>query len=175
MTDERLRELSEALNELDTELDWERAIEIVRKRTEVWSILLARAEAVDAPWLSEYRVRFGSGDDPAAVVVKTTAHLRITVPRPRYRLVSAFGEEKSLSAWARDPRCRVSYHTLYARIARADWEPELAIETETDQDAMFTAISSTEIPDANRHGKRDSIVQTCIRIGGLGRRLLQQS
>lgn len=47
--------------------------------------------------------------------------------RPYLRLVEAFGETKSVSAWARDPRCAVSYPTLYNRLARAGWPPELAL------------------------------------------------
>ncbi len=33
------------------------------------------------------------------------------------RRLEAFGERKSLSEWARDPRCKVSYETLYNRVA----------------------------------------------------------
>lgn len=45
------------------------------------------------------------------------------------RLVSAFGETKNISAWARDGRCAVSYKTLYTRLAHLGWLPELAITT----------------------------------------------
>ena len=42
------------------------------------------------------------------------------------RLIAAFGENKTLSDWVRDPRCSVSYRALQSRLKR-HWEPELAI------------------------------------------------
>jgi hypothetical protein len=41
--------------------------------------------------------------------------------------VPAFGESKSVAEWARDPRCRVAYFTLYLRIVKKGWDPETAI------------------------------------------------
>lgn len=43
------------------------------------------------------------------------------------KLVNAFGEGKSLPDWARDPRCVVSYDTLFRRIHRFGWAIEKAI------------------------------------------------
>lgn len=45
--------------------------------------------------------------------------------------VEAFGEAKSLAEWARDPRCRVDYNTLYRRIVQygRPWPAERAITT----------------------------------------------
>jgi hypothetical protein len=42
-------------------------------------------------------------------------------------LVTAFGETKPLGAWAKDPRCVVSYWTLRHRIERTKCDPEQAI------------------------------------------------
>lgn len=47
---------------------------------------------------------------------------------PAPALCSAFGETMSLRAWAKDPRCVVSYGTLAYRL-RSDWLPEEAITT----------------------------------------------
>jgi hypothetical protein len=45
------------------------------------------------------------------------------------QLVTAFGETKNVADWHRDPRCAVTYKTLYARLANLGWLPELAIIT----------------------------------------------
>jgi hypothetical protein len=42
--------------------------------------------------------------------------------------ISAFGEAKQISTWHDDPRCRVTYRTLWRRLA-AGWPPEQAIST----------------------------------------------
>lgn len=42
------------------------------------------------------------------------------------RKILAFGEWKTIGQWARDPRCGVSYDTLYGRIRQEVW-PEFAI------------------------------------------------
>jgi hypothetical protein len=44
----------------------------------------------------------------------------------------AFGESKTITAWARDPRCKVSVNTLRARRA-AGWKLEDAITTPRQQ------------------------------------------
>jgi hypothetical protein len=44
------------------------------------------------------------------------------------RLVTAFGETKSVSAWAEDSRCRARYFTLCRRL-QSGWNPEAAIST----------------------------------------------
>lgn len=41
--------------------------------------------------------------------------------------IEAFGESKSVSAWARDPRCHVSDSTILHRVRRLGWSPEDAI------------------------------------------------
>jgi len=43
--------------------------------------------------------------------------------------IAAFGESRCVSAWARDPRCPVSYSTILYRIRRLDWPAEDAITT----------------------------------------------
>lgn len=48
--------------------------------------------------------------------------------RRNVQLVTAWGETKTIKAWARDPRCQASMHTLYRRI-RAGVPPEMAITT----------------------------------------------
>lgn len=45
------------------------------------------------------------------------------------RILTAFGEKKTVVNWARDQRCRVHVGTLYARIEKFDAVPELAIST----------------------------------------------
>jgi hypothetical protein len=42
--------------------------------------------------------------------------------------ITAFGETKIISEWAKDPRCKVKYQTLYMRIARG-MDPEKALAT----------------------------------------------
>lgn len=41
--------------------------------------------------------------------------------------VSAFGERKSLTEWARDRRCKVPYMALVQRIQNLGYEPERAL------------------------------------------------
>jgi hypothetical protein len=45
------------------------------------------------------------------------------------RIVFAFGVHRTLAEWTTDPRCSVSYPTLYARISYLSWDPETAIVT----------------------------------------------
>lgn len=52
-----------------------------------------------------------------------------TEKHENYSRVSAFGETKSLKAWAEDLRCRVGYFTLHYRIHHAGWDPERAVTT----------------------------------------------
>lgn len=42
-------------------------------------------------------------------------------------LVTAFGETKTISQWARDLRCAVSYHVLWERLQKMHWDAERAI------------------------------------------------
>jgi hypothetical protein len=42
---------------------------------------------------------------------------------------SAFGESKTLSQWAKDSRCHVTYLLLYVRINVHEWEIERALTT----------------------------------------------
>lgn len=42
-------------------------------------------------------------------------------------MITAFGETKPLSAWARDPRCVVGPATLRNRIDKQGWDAERAI------------------------------------------------
>lgn len=43
------------------------------------------------------------------------------------RIISAFGEKKTLAEWAEDPRCSVGYDALSARINAHGWDFEKAI------------------------------------------------
>lgn len=45
------------------------------------------------------------------------------------RLVTAFGETKTLAGWAADPRCGVAVTGLRRRLDVLGWEPERAITT----------------------------------------------
>jgi DNA-binding CsgD family transcriptional regulator len=67
------------------------------------------------------RERLRAGMDPETAITLPTSHF----PRRR-RLVRAFGERKTASAWARDPRCTVSDITLRRRL-RSGMPPEEAI------------------------------------------------
>ena len=44
----------------------------------------------------------------------------------RTRRLTAFGESKTITEWAEDPRCAVSFGTLYARIFHG-WKDQMAI------------------------------------------------
>jgi hypothetical protein len=56
--------------------------------------------------------------------MKTQGNNRRTVRKFTYE-----GETKTLKQWAEDSRCTVSYHTLYQRIVRLNWEFSKAFET----------------------------------------------
>ncbi len=45
----------------------------------------------------------------------------------RVRRITAFGETKTLSEWAEDPRCQVSYSILHQRITTLGWDFEAAL------------------------------------------------
>ncbi len=48
--------------------------------------------------------------------------------------LTVFDETKTLSEWAEDPRCQVSYFTLRQRIVYLGWEPEAALLCSKHQD-----------------------------------------
>jgi hypothetical protein len=45
----------------------------------------------------------------------------------RNRLITAFGETKSLIEWTEDPRCQVGYGTLQSRLFKLHWDHQRAI------------------------------------------------
>lgn len=52
----------------------------------------------------------------------------VTTPHERTRrLITAFGETKSPTEWAEDPRCKVDKDRLYVRVFKRGWNPEIAI------------------------------------------------
>ncbi len=53
--------------------------------------------------------------------------------------IEAFGEEKSLTAWAEDKRCVVSFTTLRSRVRRG-WETERALRTPQSKTALYDAF-----------------------------------
>lgn len=61
-------------------------------------------------------------------------HQALTTPLRRtggYRMISAFGEEKSISEWCADPRCGgATLATIWKRL-NSGWSPERAIATPT--------------------------------------------
>jgi hypothetical protein len=58
---------------------------------------------------------------------------RIVTPKPNRnntrgnRMVTAFGETKSMMAWSEDPRCAVTYYALRNRLSQSGWPAEAAI------------------------------------------------
>jgi hypothetical protein len=80
-------------------------------------------------------------DDPRARAVYGVIEVRIrkfswdaetaistpSAPFTFHEAVSAFDETKPLMEWSRDPRCRVTYCTLYRRILKHGWDAETAI------------------------------------------------
>lgn len=56
-----------------------------------------------------------------------TTHQRNSSNRSTTKLVTAFGETKSLAEWARDKRCSITKSTLGYRIFKKQWPPEKAI------------------------------------------------
>ena len=47
----------------------------------------------------------------------------------RGRRLTAFGETKTVVEWSKDHRCQVCYSSLYQRISRLKWDPEVALTT----------------------------------------------
>jgi len=74
--------------------------------------------------LRELRARIERGWD-AEPAISTPSAIR---PSRARNSVSAFGEDKSIADWARDPRAAVSGLTIAARVQRG-WDPEEAIAT----------------------------------------------
>lgn len=66
--------------------------------------------------------------------------------------VRAFGEIKSLHAWSRDPRCKVTYMALVQRIQRFGYEPERAI-TSPKKQGFFGKKALAAAPKVGRKPK----------------------
>ncbi len=49
------------------------------------------------------------------------------------RMIEAFGETKTIRAWARDPRCAVSEDTLRRRVVDLAWPAQAALTTPVDR------------------------------------------
>jgi hypothetical protein len=60
----------------------------------------------------------------------------------RGRMVTAFGDTKTIADWARDERCLVKYHCLYDRIVRAGWPAETAMRTSTHRSVVLLTSPS---------------------------------
>ena len=58
------------------------------------------------------------------------------------RLISAFGETKSISEWARDHRATVDYWTLWYRIIKGKWSPEIALTSQGNAEQRQTDFLS---------------------------------
>jgi DNA-binding CsgD family transcriptional regulator len=82
----------------------------------------------------------GKGFSPANchwLSPKEMQERRVRLFPPRHtRQVTAFGETKSLKAWARDPLCRVSRDTLTSRLDRG-MTPERALTEEAGSEAAL--------------------------------------
>ena len=71
----------------------------------------------------------------------------------------AFGEEKSITQWAKDSRCQVNHRVLRARIQEYGWDIELAITTTSKKGRTSISGSSnikatsTKIINAKTGGK----------------------
>lgn len=63
------------------------------------------------------------------------------------RLLAAFGEERTVGAWARDARCRVSASTVRKRLALG-WPLERALTTPSPPPPTFTAFGDTKTATA---------------------------
>jgi len=57
----------------------------------------------------------------------------------RVRRLTAFGETKTLSEWAEDPRCQVSYSALHQRITTLGWGIEAALLNKKHERPQFRA------------------------------------
>jgi len=79
------------------------------------------------PGLSPERVKNDKGYEPSNCKLIPFREQGGNTSRVTY--LEAFGEQKSLSLWAADSRCQVSYNTLCARINQYGWEAEKAIAT----------------------------------------------
>lgn len=82
------------------------------------------------------------------------------------RKVDAFGEEKTVSEWADDDRCKVSYSILYARIYKG-WEPELALTQVGDDREEKKYVGVHQLPNgkwraAFTHNKKAVLLGTYV-------------
>jgi hypothetical protein len=76
-----------------------------------------------------YRLKEGR-EPEEAMTSPEWSNLKRSTPRGRHAVVHAFGEEKIVAQWAKDPRCGVSADTLHQRL-QDGWEAERAIATPT--------------------------------------------
>ena len=56
------------------------------------------------------------------------------------KLFEAFGEKKTLSEWARDPRCKCTYDTLWYRVNRAGMSVEVAMSLQDYLNQTYVEI-----------------------------------
>ena len=76
-----------------------------------------------------YRLKEGRNPEEA-MTSRTWSNLKRSTPHGRHAVIRAFGEEKIVAQWAKDPRCGVSADTLHQRL-QDGWNPERAISTPT--------------------------------------------
>lgn len=77
------------------------------------------------------RIKIGWNADIAITTPKRKSPNMLKQARNRKsnRVITVFGETKTLIEWSEDPRCAVTYKTLQLRITRCNWPPEKAITT----------------------------------------------
>jgi len=82
-------------------------------------------------------------------------------------MLAAFGETKSVRAWARDPRISVSHETIYKRL-KSGWDIEMTLSTPPMPSSFFkemlTAFGETKSLSAWGHDSRVSV--SCYLIYG---------
>ncbi len=82
---------------------------------------------VVSPATLYYRLEVGR-EPEEAMTSRIWTNLKRSTPKGHHAAIRAFGEEKIVAAWAKDPRCRVMAETLRHRLY-VGWEPEPAIST----------------------------------------------
>ncbi len=96
-----------------------------RQRRPVWTVEAFGEEKGPTEWSRDRRCavslatllrRLRGGWDPGQALTAPTGDTR-RPPRPR-RPITAFGETKGITAWSRDPRCKVTYPGLHDRLRR---------------------------------------------------------
>lgn len=80
------------------------------------------------------------------------------------RLITAFGETKTITEWTRDKSCFVGTQTINFRISKLGWEPEIAISTPSTRNKKL-GVKGVYITSYGKYSSYINVNKTKINLG----------